>query len=307
MLRVGLTGGIGAGKSTVARRLVEHGAVVVDADRLARDVVEPDSEGLAAVVGTFGPGVLTPDGALDRPALGALVFGDEDARLLLNGILHPRIAALTAERVAAAPVDAVVVHDVPLLVENRMGANYHLVVVVHAPVEDRVRRLVVDRGMAEADARARIASQADDAARRAAGDVWLENTGRVEDVAAAVDELWVGRIVPFEENLQARRAVDGSPDPGRVADPDGTARVVARVARAVRADAADVRSVGVSGGLELELVVGPDMDVDGLAAAGFFAFGEPGCYGSADPGRPVTLRVRRDVPDVPDVPVPGAG
>src|SRR5512144_1359443 len=120
MLRLGLTGGIGAGKSTVARRLAELGAVVVDADRLAREVVAPGAPGLAAVVAAFGPGVLAPDGALDRQALGALVFGDEQARSRLNGILHPRIAELTRDRLAALPSDAIAVHDVPLLGDNGM-------------------------------------------------------------------------------------------------------------------------------------------------------------------------------------------
>jgi dephospho-CoA kinase len=315
VLRLGLTGGIGAGKSTVARRLVEHGAVLVDADRLAREVVEPGTEGLAAVAAAFGPGVLAADGALDRPALGSLVFADEAARRRLNQILHPRIAALTAERFAAAPSDAVVVHDVPLLVENRMGADYHLVIVVHAPVEERVRRLVADRGMAEPDARARIASQADDAARRAAADAWLENTGDVADVVARVDGLWTGRIMPFEENLRARRGAEPAP-PGCLvrADPEWpaqAARLAGRVARAVGAQVADVAHTGATAApgtaardvVELELVVRDaaraHLLADRLAVAGFFP---AGCgvaavdgwplFESADPGRPATVRVR---------------
>ena len=148
MLRTGLTGGTGSGKSTVAHRLGERGAFVVDADVLAREVVAPGSEGLAAVVQEFGPEVLAPDGALDRTALAAVVFGDDGRRRALEAITHPLIAHRTGELVAAAPDDAVLVHDVPLLVEKRMGAGYHLVVVVDAPVEDRVRRLV-GRGMPE--------------------------------------------------------------------------------------------------------------------------------------------------------------
>lgn len=205
MLRLGLTGGVGAGKSTVARRLVDLGAVLIDTDRLAREVVEPGTPGLAAVREVFGPGVVTASGCLDREALGAVVFGDEQARLRLNEILHPRIAELTWERQAALPPDAISVHDVPLLVENRLDADYHLVLVVHAPVRERVRRLVTDRGMTEADALARINAQADDAARRAVADVWLDNSAGVADLVAQVDRLWVERIVPFEEKLREAR------------------------------------------------------------------------------------------------------
>lgn len=237
MLKVGLTGGIGAGKSTVAGRLAERGAVVVDADRIAREVVEPGTEGLAAVVDAFGPQVLGPDGRLDRPALGRIVFGDEPSRLRLNGILHPRIAARTYELMTAAPPAAVVVHDVPLLVENRMGAAYHLVLVVHTPADERVRRLVEDRGMAEDDARARVAAQADDDARRAAADVWLDNSGAPDAVLAAVDRLWETRLVPFEANVRLRRR---APRPAvvEVVDPDPTwpaqaQRLLARIGAAL--------------------------------------------------------------------------
>ncbi|HWM02188.1 MAG TPA: dephospho-CoA kinase, partial [Actinophytocola sp.] len=175
MLRVGLTGGIGSGKSTVAGRLSEHGAVVIDADRIAREVVEPGTAGLAELVEAFGDDVLTPDGALDRAALARRVFADDAARARLNGIVHPRIGERTAELMAAAPSEAIVVHDVPLLVENKLGPAYHLVLVVDAPVETRVARVLRDRGMSEQDARARVAAQADEPARRAAADVWLDN------------------------------------------------------------------------------------------------------------------------------------
>ena len=229
MLRLGLTGGIGSGKSTAARRLAEHGAVVVDADRLAREVVEPGTAGLAAVVAAFGPGVLTPDGALDRPALGRLVFGNDGARLLLNGILHPRIATLTAERMAAAGPDAVVVHDVPLLVENRLGPAYHLVLVVHAEAGERIRRLVADRGMPEEDARARVAAQADDDARRAAADVWLDNSGSPQDLVDAVDRLWDDRLAPYTENLRRHRPAGHVVHAGRGADEAAPARLRGRL------------------------------------------------------------------------------
>ncbi len=302
MLRVGLTGGIGAGKSTVARRLADHGAVVVDADRIAREVVEPGTDGLAAVVEAFGPGVLDDDGRLDRPALGRVVFADEQARLRLNAIVHPRIAVRTHELFAAAPADAVVVHDVPLLVENRLGAGYHLVLVVHAPAPERVRRLVTERGMAEADALARVSAQADDDARRAAADVWLDNTGAPQVVLAAVDHLWAGRLVPFEVGVRGRRP---APRPAHVAvvDADPTwpaqaARLVARVAAAAAGRAHRVDHVGPTAvpGLPAEDVLDIQLVVDDLVAAdavrgaledaGFAPAGGDRWDGSPDGGAP---------------------
>src|SRR3954470_23041384 len=171
MLRVGLTGGIGSGKSTVAGRLAEHGAVVIDSDKLAREVVEPGTPGLAELVEAFGDGILAGDGTLDRAELARRAFADDASRARLNGITHPKIGARTAELMAAAPEDAVVVHDVPLLVENGLGPNYHLVIVVDAPGQTRVHRLVEARGMSEVDVRARIEAQAGEDARRAAADV----------------------------------------------------------------------------------------------------------------------------------------
>ncbi|WP_132880461.1 dephospho-CoA kinase [Tamaricihabitans halophyticus] len=206
MLRVGLTGGIGAGKSTIANRLAEHGAVLIDSDQIAREVVEPGSAGLAEVVDAFGGEVLAADGTLDRPALGRLVFADDAARTRLNGILHPRIGARTAELMAEAAPDAIVVHDVPLLVENGMWANYHVVLVVDAPEQTRIDRLVSSRGMPEEDARARIRAQATEEQRRRAADVWLNNGSTRDLVLAEVDALWADRLVGFEGNLRLRRA-----------------------------------------------------------------------------------------------------
>jgi dephospho-CoA kinase len=200
MLRVGLTGGIGAGKSTVAARLAELGAVVIDADRVAREVVEPGTPGLAAVVEAFGESVLSPDGSLDRPALGRVVFGEDDRRRTLNGILHPLIAARTGELMTQVPPDAVVVHDVPLLVEGGLETAYHLVIVVHAPERMRVARIVADRGMSEADAWARVRAQASDEERRAAADVWIDNSGTREATIAQVDECWHERILWMAED-----------------------------------------------------------------------------------------------------------
>ncbi|MQA36019.1 dephospho-CoA kinase [Modestobacter roseus] len=195
MLRIGLTGGIGSGKSTVAALLAERGARVVDADRLAREVVAPGTTGLAEVVAAFGDGVLAADGSLDRPALAAIVFRDPAARARLDGIVHPLVRARAAELVAAAPPDAVVVQDVPLLVETGQAGSYDLVLVVEAPLETRVSRLV-DRGLVEDDARARIASQATDEQRRAVADVVLANDGDRAGLAAQVDRFWTERVAP---------------------------------------------------------------------------------------------------------------
>lgn len=190
MLKVGLTGGIGSGKSAVSRLLAARGAVVVDADAIAREVVEPGTPGLAAVVAEFGDGVLRPDGTLDRPALGAIVFSDPQRLAALNAIVHPLIAARTGELVAAAPADAVVVHDVPLLTENDLAPGYDVVVVVDVPVELQLDRLVRLRGMTEADARARIAAQATREQRLAVADLVIDNSGTLEQLAAQVDVLW---------------------------------------------------------------------------------------------------------------------
>lgn len=190
MLRVGLTGGIGSGKSTVSRLLAERGALVIDADVLAREAVAPGTPGLARVVAEFGPAVLGPDGALDRGALGRLVFDDPERRRVLEGIVHPLVRARAAELAAAAPPGTVVVEDVPLLVETGAAGRYDLVVVVDLPEDLQVARLAAERGMAEADARARIAAQASREQRRAVADVVLDNSGTPEELVAHVDRLW---------------------------------------------------------------------------------------------------------------------
>ena len=189
-LHVGLTGGIGAGKSTVARLLAGHGAIVLDADLAARAVVEPGTEGLAEVVRAFGPGVLRADGSLDRAALAAVVFADEERRTRLNAIVHPRVRAWMAERAAAAPEGSVVVQDIPLLVEGGLAPLFDFVIVVDADDDTRITRLVRDRGMAEQEARARIAAQAPRAQRNAAADRLIDNGGGPEDLEKAVAELW---------------------------------------------------------------------------------------------------------------------
>ena len=193
MLRIGLTGGIGSGKSTVSALLADRGAQVVDADVLAREVVAAGSPGLAAVVEAFGAGVLSADGSLDRPALAAVVFGDPAARATLDGIVHPLVRARAVELITAMPGDAVVVQDIPLLVETGQAAAFDLVLVVEADVEIRVARLV-QRGLAEDDARARIAAQATDEQRRAVADVVLDNSGSPEHLAEQVDRFWAEQV-----------------------------------------------------------------------------------------------------------------
>ena len=190
MLRVGLTGGIGAGKSEVSRRLAEAGAVLVDADKIAREVVEPGTEGLAAVTAEFGDAVLRADGSLDREALGEIVFADEERRTALNAIVHPLVGRRSQELMAAAPRDAVVVYDVPLLAETGRSGFYDVVVVVDAPTEVQIRRLVGDRGMTEEQARARIAAQATREQRKAIADVVIDNSGDIAALDEQVAELW---------------------------------------------------------------------------------------------------------------------
>ncbi|MFD8754300.1 dephospho-CoA kinase [Kitasatospora sp. NPDC059577] len=190
MLKIGLTGGIGAGKSEVSRLFAAHGAVIVDSDVIAREVVAPGTDGLAAVVAEFGPQVLREDGSLDRPALGAVVFADPERLKALNAIVHPLVRARSAELEAAAAPDAVVVHDVPLLAENGLAPLFDLIVVVDAADEVRLDRLVRLRGMAEEEARARMGAQASRADRLAIADLVIDNGGELAGLAARVDEVW---------------------------------------------------------------------------------------------------------------------
>ena len=190
MLRVGLTGGIGAGKSEVSRRLAAQGAVVIDADLIAREVVEPGTEGLAEVVEAFGSEVLRPDGGLDRGRLGDLVFADPELRRKLNAIIHPRVAQRMAELERAAGPSAIVVHDVPLIAENGRAGAYDMVVVVDAPPRIQAERLVRRRGMTREQARARMAAQASREQRLAIADIVIDNSGTLEDLDRRVAEVW---------------------------------------------------------------------------------------------------------------------
>jgi dephospho-CoA kinase len=189
VVRVALTGGVASGKSTVAGILEELGAVVIDSDRLAREVVEPGTPGLAAVVDAFGGDVLADDGRLDRPALGARVFADELARKRLEAILHPLIRARAAELESAADPDALVVHDIPLLVETGQAAAFDAVLVVDVPVETQVERMVQDRGWTREDAQARVAAQTSREQRRAAATYVIDNTGTHDDLRERVTEV----------------------------------------------------------------------------------------------------------------------
>ena len=322
MLRVGLTGGIGAGKSAVARRLAEHGAVIIDADLLSREVVEPGTDGLAEIVGAFGSGVLTADGTLDRPALGAKVFGDEAARRRLEKIIHPRVRARTVELTTSAAPDAIVVNDVPLLVEAGLAATYHLVIVVIANRDLRLDRLTRLRGMPAAEAAARIDAQTDDDQRRAAADVVLENEDDLDRLHARVDELWRDRLTVFEENLRNGRSVTKSPAL-QIVPPDpewsrAAARLTARIRHGLGGEAGvhHIGSTAVPGLpakdiLDLMLSVRTLDQADQLAGRlgelGFparpgdwadHAHGIPGgtwpkrLHGCADPGYRVNLHVR---------------
>ncbi|NKZ05131.1 dephospho-CoA kinase [Actinomadura latina] len=190
MLKVGLTGGIGSGKSEVSARLDERGAVVIDADKIAREVVEPGTPGLAAVVAEFGEDVLLPSGALDREKVGRIVFADRGRLAALNAIVHPLVGERMQELMDAAPADAVVVYDVPLLAENGLAPMYDEVVVVDVPEETQLDRLTSRRGMAEEDARARMANQASREERRAVATHVIDNSGTLADLKTQVDALW---------------------------------------------------------------------------------------------------------------------
>jgi dephospho-CoA kinase len=252
------------------------------------------------VADAFGTDVLAEDGSLDRPALAAVVFSDDAARARLNAITHPRIAARTSELLRAAADDAVVVHDVPLLVENNLAPGYHLVLVVDAPVDERVRRLVASRGMTERDARARIATQATEQARRAAADVWLDNSGTPGLVLAVVDDLWADRLVPFEANVRLGRMPErGGPrlSPYDPTWPAQAERILARLRLAggdkvLRADhigSTAVPGIAAKNVIDIQLTVASIADADALA--------EP----LARAGFPAVPAMTRDTPHAPDL------
>lgn len=329
VLRVGLTGGIGAGKSTVSKILSELGAVIVDADLIAREVVEPGTPGLAALVEAFGDGILSEDGSLNRPALASLAFADDTSRGTLNGILHPLIGTRTMEQISSAPSDAVLVQDIPLLVEGSMAPAFNLVVIVYVDEEERVRRLVGSRGMPESDARARIAAQANDDQRRAVADVWLDNSGEPGSLDDVVRDLWANRLVPFEKNLREGTVVRALPEltPADPSWPAQAERIIGRLSLASGDRALRIDHIGSTAvpGLDAKDVIDIQITVEhlgvaddlaeDLAAAGFpriehivaddpkpsYLGGETDpavwakrIHGSADPGRRANIHIRVD-------------
>ncbi|MEV6280892.1 dephospho-CoA kinase [Nocardia sp. NPDC051832] len=330
MLRIGLTGGMGAGKSTVARILAERGAVLIDSDVIAREVVAPGTEGLAALVAAFGDDILAADGSLDRPALAARAFADDESRNTLNSITHPLVGKRTGELISAAAPDAILVQDIPLLVENGLAPLMNLVLVVDVEAETRIRRLVEFRGVPEIDARARISAQATDEQRRAVADVLLDNNGAPGEIDAVVHRLWDERLVPFERNkrtgITAKGALRLVP-----ADPDWAAqaqRIIARLWVACGAGAKRIDHIGSTAvpGLDAKDVIDIQITVADLAAADELrtTLAEAGfprkdhitsdnpkptandpagtdrelwakrLHGSADPGRPVNVHLRAE-------------
>ena len=325
MLKIGLTGGIASGKSVVASRLQERGAVLVDADALARQVVEPGTEGLQGIVAAFGEDVLATDGSLDRPRLGALVFNNPERLAALNGIVHPLVRSRAAAITAEASHDAVVVQDIPLLVETGQGSSFHLVLVVDAPDDVRLQRMLEHRGMTAEAARARMAAQASRKDRLAAADVVLDNSGTVQQLLDQVDRLWDGRLVPYAQNLAAGTRAPRTG--GTVLEPhrEEWAQQAARIAARLTAAAPElilavdhIGSTAVPGlaakdVIDLQVAV-PDLEAADsaaplLAAAGFPLVPgvasdtpkptdpDPGqwqkrFHANADPGRPVNLHVR---------------
>lgn len=325
-LSVAVTGGIGAGKSTVAAALAGHGAVVIDSDQLAREVVRPGTAGLAAVAGEFGTAVIAADGSLDRMALAGIVFADPTARERLEGITHPLVRALFGERGALVPPDGICLNDIPLIRNLGDAARYHLVIGVG--VEDtelRVRRLV-DRGHTEVDARARIDAQISDQQRRRLCDVWIDNSGSPADLSTVVDRLW-DRIQAFADNRRADRTVGRAGpvlvDPGpRWAELGALlaarASLAAGGARTDHIGSTAVPGLPAKDCIDLQLTVADMAEADALraplAAAGFPrtpgdwrdtphppdvdpASWQKRVHGNADPGQKVNLHLRvRDSP-----------
>jgi dephospho-CoA kinase len=333
VLRIGLTGGIGAGKSTVSATFSDLGGIVIDGDVIAREVVEPGTPGLASLVDAFGEAILLPDGALNRPALAAIAFSDEEKRATLNGIVHPLVAHRRSELIDAADEEAVIVEDIPLLVESQMAPMFPLVVIVHADEEVRVKRLIEYRHFTEEDARARIAAQAGEEQRRAVADVWLDNSGSAGELVEKARALWHERIQPFARNLEA-----GTPAKSEArlvpSDPSWPAqaqRILARLRTACGHRASRIDHIGSTAvpGLDAKDVIDVQVTVaslevaDGLAdallGAGYVRtpvttdiskpdprstvaeFDHEGgdgwlkrLYCSADPGRPTNVHVRVD-------------
>jgi dephospho-CoA kinase len=323
MLRIGLTGGIGAGKSTVSATFSECGGIIVDGDVIAREVVEPGTEGLAQLVEAFGEDILQPDGALNRPALAAKAFVDDEHRATLNGIVHPLVARRRQEILDAVHEDAVVVEDIPLLVETGMAPMFPLVVVVTADIETRVTRVVQQRGMDEADARARIKAQAPEEQRRAIADVLLDNSGSQGELVEKARDLWYNRVLPLAHNIRTRHCAPTAYKlvPYDPAWPADARRIIKRIETACGAKALRVDHVGSTAvpGMDAKDVVDIQITVaslgvadeitDALANAGYPrvehittdtlhtddpALWRKRIHCAADPGRPANIHVRVD-------------
>jgi dephospho-CoA kinase len=271
VLRIGLSGGIGAGKSTVSSTFSELGGIVVDGDVISREVVEPGTEGLAKLVEAFGNQILCDDGSLNRPALAAIAFSDEEKRQTLNGIVHPLVAKRRSELIAEAGDDAVIVEDIPLLVESGMAPMFPLVIIVNADEDLRVKRLIEHRGFSEEDARARIAAQATEEQRRAVADVWLDNTGSADELVEQARALWHQRILPFEQNLDAGEPARSQPvlvpyDPSW---PEQARRIAARLNTACGHRAVRVDHIGSTAvpGMDAKDVIDVQVTVASLDAA----------------------------------------
>lgn len=274
MLRIGLSGGIGAGKSTVSATFSELGGIVVDGDVIAREVVEPGTEGLAKLVEAFGEGILHEDGALNRPALASIAFSDEEKRQTLNGIVHPLVGHRRSELIAdalEAEKNPVIVEDIPLLVESGMAPMFPLVVIVHADIETRVRRLIEHRGFSEQDARARIAAQATEEQRRSVADVWLDNNGGQGELIEGARVLWHERILPFADNLHNGEPACGRPDlvPSDPTWPEQARRIIARLDTACGHRAIRIDHVGTTAvpGMDAKDVVDVQVTVASLEVA----------------------------------------
>src|SRR5215217_3467135 len=322
MIRIGLTGGIGAGKSTVSAAFNDCGGIIVDGDVIAREVVEPGTEGLASLVDAFGDDILLEDGALNRPALAAKAFADDEKRQLLNGIVHPLVARRREEIIAAVSADAVVVEDIPLLVETGMAPRFPLGVVVTADEQTRVERLI-KRGMDEADARARIKAQAPEEQRRAIADVLLDNSGPQGELVEKARDLWYNRVLPLAHNIRTRQRVqyDYKLVPYDATWPEQAQRIFRRVQTACGPKALRVDHIGSTAvpGMDGKDVIDiqvtvksldvADELVDPLTNAGYPRVegittdmahaGDPVVWSkrfhaAADPGRPANVHVRMD-------------
>jgi len=322
MLRIGLTGGIGAGKSTVSATFSECGGIIVDGDVIAREVVEPGTDGLKHLVEAFGEDILLPNGALNRPALAAKAFVDDERRAKLNSIVHPLVGQRRMEIIESVPDDAVVVEDIPLLVETGMAPVFPLVVVVTADPETRVERLI-KRGMGEADARARIAAQAPEEQRRAIADVLLDNSGSQDELVEKARDLWHQRVWPLADNIRTRHVAEHKLElvPYNPAWRDDARRILARIQiacgeRALRVD--HVGSTAVEGMdakdvIDIQVTVATmevaDELAETLANVGYPRIdritsdtpheGDPALWrkrihGAADPGRPARVHLRVD-------------